>query len=104
MPQPRKLAPMPKVTIYTIDWCPYCSSAMALLKRKGADFNEINLSGKSHERAELALKAGGLTTVPQIWIDGRYVGGADALSKIVAQPVVANPERGRCSISPGAIG
>ncbi len=70
---------MPKVTIYTIDWCPYCSSAKALLKRKGADFDEINLSGKSHERAELAQKAGGLTTVPQIWIGNVHVGGCDDL-------------------------
>lgn len=70
---------MPKVTIYTIDWCPYCSSAMALLKRKGADFEEINLSGKSRERSELARKAGGRTTVPQIWIGDTHVGGCDDL-------------------------
>lgn len=70
---------MPKVTIYTTAWCPYCSSAKALLKRKGVAFEEIDLSGRSRERAELAVRAGGLTTVPQIWIGERHVGGCDDL-------------------------
>ena len=39
-------------------------------------------------------------TVPQIWIDGNYVGGADALSKIIQKRVEPNPDRGQCSMSP----
>ena len=42
-------------------------------------------------------------TVPQIWINGKYVGGADALSEIVHRDVEPNPDRGQCSISPGIL-
>ena len=40
-------------------------------------------------------------TVPQIWLDGRYVGGADELSRLLDAEVEPNPDRGRCSLSPG---
>jgi glutaredoxin len=40
-------------------------------------------------------------TVPQIWINGEYVGGADALSEILHRGVEPNPDRGQCSLSPG---
>jgi len=70
---------MPAITIYTKGWCPYCSAAKTLLKEKGAAFTEIDIEVKPEKRAEMIQKAGGRTTVPQIFIDDRHVGGCDDL-------------------------
>lgn len=70
---------MPKVVIYTRDWCGYCDAARRLLQSKNVPFEEINLTGKPAEREELVEMAGGQTTVPQIFIDDAHVGGCDDL-------------------------
>jgi glutaredoxin 3 len=70
---------MPPVTIYTKAWCPYCSAAKDLLDRKGIAFDEIEISGKPAARDEMMAKAGGRSTVPQIFIGARHVGGCDDL-------------------------
>jgi glutaredoxin 3 len=70
---------MPKVVIYTRDWCGYCDAARRLLASKNIAFEEINLTGKPAEREELAELAGGSTTVPQIFIGDMHVGGCDEL-------------------------
>jgi glutaredoxin 3 len=70
---------MPKITIYTTSLCPYCHMAKQLLKQKGASFEEIDVGGKPTLRQEMTGKAGGRTTVPQIWIGERHVGGCDDL-------------------------
>jgi len=70
---------MPKIVIYTTRFCPYCQRAKRLLAHKGATFEEIDVSGDWEARAKLAQKAGGLTTVPQIWIGDSHVGGSDEL-------------------------
>ncbi|HST94496.1 MAG TPA: glutaredoxin 3 [Microvirga sp.] len=70
---------MPAITIYTKGWCPYCSAAKTLLKEKGAAFTEIDIEVKPEKRAEMIQKAGGRTTVPQIFIDDRHMGGCDDL-------------------------
>jgi glutaredoxin 3 len=70
---------MPKIVIYTTRFCPYCQRAKRLLAHKGAPFEEIDVSGDWEARAKLAQKAGGLTTVPQIWIGDSHVGGSDEL-------------------------
>ena len=70
---------MPKVEIYTQPWCPYCSRALNLLKEKGVAFEEIDAPGGSPARAEARKRAGGLTSVPQIFIDGAHIGGSDEL-------------------------
>jgi glutaredoxin 3 len=70
---------MPKIVIYTTRFCPYCLRAKRLLSHKGAAFEEIDVSGDWEARAKLAQKAGGLTTVPQIWIGETHVGGSDEL-------------------------
>lgn len=70
---------MAKVTIYTTPICPYCLMAKQLLARKGATYEEINVAGKPALRSELQVKSGGQTTVPQIWIGERHVGGCDDL-------------------------
>lgn len=70
---------MPKVTVYTTRYCPYCHMAKELLRKKGViAFEEINVSAREL-RAEMSAKAGGRYTVPQIWIGDRHVGGCDDL-------------------------
>lgn len=69
---------MPPVEIYTTRWCPYCHAAKALLKRKGVDFKEINVSG-GEERQAMIERAHGRYTVPQIFIGKVHVGGCDEL-------------------------
>jgi len=70
---------MPKVVIYTTPYCPYCHMAKELLARKGAAFDEIDVSRQARLRSEMSEKAGGRSTVPQIWIGERHVGGCDDL-------------------------
>ena len=70
---------MPKITIYTTPYCPYCHRAKRLLAQKNAAFEEIDVSGDCDAREKLAEMAGGLTTVPQIWIGDLHVGGSDEL-------------------------
>ncbi len=70
---------MPRIEIYTQPWCPFCSRAVNLLTKKGAAFEEINAPHGSAERATATARSGGRTTVPQIFIDGRHVGGCDDL-------------------------
>lgn len=70
---------MATIEIYTKAFCPYCHRAKALLDRKGAAFEEIDISLGGPRRGEMIDRAGGRTTVPQIFIDGRHVGGCDDL-------------------------
>lgn len=67
------------ILIYTKDWCPYCADAKALLNQKGANFIEIDLMKEPGRRDEMVAKAGGRTSVPQIFIGGVHVGGCDDL-------------------------
>ncbi|MCJ2070347.1 glutaredoxin 3 [Methylobacterium sp. J-030] len=70
---------MQPVTIYTTAWCPYCSAAKSLLKEKGVVFQEIDVERVQGARATMIEKAGGRTSVPQIFVGGRHVGGCDDL-------------------------
>ena len=70
------------VTIYTTMFCPYCVRAKRLLGRKGVAFEEIAVDGDRDRRAEMIARAAGRRTVPQIFIDGRHVGGADELADL----------------------
>ena len=70
---------MPDVEIYTQPWCPYCERAVHILTGKGAAFHEINAPHGSAEREESVHRSGGRTTVPQIFIGGKHVGGCDDL-------------------------
>ena len=73
---------MVKVEVYTTPFCPYCQSAKALLKRKGVTFEEIDAPHGSSARRNAVARSGGRSTVPQIFIDGRSIGGFDDLSAL----------------------
>lgn len=70
---------MADVIIYATRFCPYCISAKKLLRHKGVAFTEIDVTFDPALRAEMTKKAGGRHTVPQIFINGRHVGGCDDL-------------------------
>lgn len=69
---------MAQIEIYTQPWCPYCSQAVALLKQKGVEFQEIDAPNGSPRRKEANARSG-RTSVPQIFVDGRHLGGCDDL-------------------------
>ena len=68
-----------KVEIYTKDWCPYCTRAQRLLAESGAEVVEYQVDLGGEKKAEMIQRAGGRTTVPQIFIDNRHIGGCDDL-------------------------
>jgi len=70
---------MAKVEIYTKAFCPYCTHALALLKNKAADYNEIKIDGDMAMRSAMIERSNGSYTVPQIFIDDVHVGGCDEL-------------------------
>jgi glutaredoxin 3 len=70
---------MQPIEIYTTRYCPYCSSAKALLKRKGAPFTEIDIAANWERRDEMIERANGRSVVPQIFIGPTHLGGSDEL-------------------------
>lgn len=70
---------MADILIYTKGYCPYCAAAKDLLDQKGQSFREVDVTGRPAEQRAMAEKAGGRSTVPQIFIDGRHIGGCDDL-------------------------
>lgn len=70
---------MQPVTIYTKPFCPFCVRALALLKEKGADVNEISAAFNRDMREEMIARSGGKRTYPQIFIGETHIGGCDEL-------------------------
>ena len=70
---------MANVEIYTGMMCGYCVAAKRLLKKKGVEFTEIDVTWKPGKRAEMMERAKGRHSVPQIFIDNEPVGGCDDL-------------------------
>jgi glutaredoxin 3 len=73
---------MAKVEIYSTMWCGYCARARALLQRKGVAFEDFDVDADGDKRDEMIQRAGGRRTVPQIFIDGRHIGGSDELAAL----------------------
>ncbi len=76
---------MAKIEIYTTPICGYCARAKSLLRSKGAAFQEFNVMGDGAKREEMMQRAGGRHTVPQIFIDGKHVGGCDDLYELESE-------------------
>ncbi|MEH3106725.1 MAG: glutaredoxin 3 [Sphingomonas fennica] len=73
---------MPQIEIYTKMMCPYCSRAKALLDKKGAAYQEHDITMGGPKRQEMLARANGKTTVPQIFIGETHVGGSDDLAAL----------------------
>jgi len=67
------------IEVYSGDFCPYCTKAKSLLKKKGLEFSEYNVKRDIKRQAEMAERAPGARTIPQIFINNRHVGGCDDL-------------------------
>ena len=74
---------MTEIIIYTTPVCPYCVKAKDLLKRKGQSvFNEIDVSKSDEARESMMSKSVGRRSVPQIFINGKHIGGCDDLYEL----------------------
>jgi glutaredoxin 3 len=76
---------MARVEIYTKMFCPYCARAKRLLSDKGVTAEEYDITLGGLKRDEMLGRANGRHTVPQIFIDGRHVGGSDDLAALEAR-------------------
>ncbi|WP_250311148.1 glutaredoxin 3 [Rickettsia endosymbiont of Oedothorax gibbosus] len=71
------------VIIYTLTHCPYCTKAKKLLNQKNISYEEIIVDNyNERQRLELQHKASGQLTLPQIFINGKHIGGCDALYEL----------------------
>jgi glutaredoxin 3 len=67
-----------EVKVYTTQTCPYCYSAKALLKKRDVPYEEIDVS-RDDEKRRWLVEVSKMRTVPQIFIDGKPIGGSDEL-------------------------
>ena len=74
-----ELRPVPRIEIYTKQFCSYCVRAKRLLEAKGREFEEYPIDFDAGKRREMIQRANGRTTVPQIFIGDRHIGGCDDL-------------------------
>lgn len=72
---------MPRVVIYTTNYCPYCFRAKALLCSKTVEFEEIDVTDDPERRAEME-RLSGRRTVPQIFINDQSIGGYDEAQRL----------------------
>ena len=88
----------PRILVYSTPFCGYCAAAKRLLTAKGAQYTEIDVMMDPERRQEMLAKSGGRRTVPQIFIDGRHIGGFDELNALDKagglDPLLAAPPSG----------
>lgn len=75
---------VPKIDIYSKFACPFCVRAKQLLKHKGAEYNEFDITMGGAKREEMLARAPNARTVPQIFIGDTHVGGSDELAALEA--------------------
>ncbi|WP_417844687.1 glutaredoxin 3 [Thalassospira sp.] len=76
---------MAKIEVYATDWCPYCKRARKLLDEKNADYDVIDVMMEPRRKREMMDRAGGKTSVPQIFINDEHIGGCDELMALNAR-------------------
>lgn len=70
---------MAHVTVYYRDFCPYCTRAISLLRKKGTDFEKINAGMDAEKKREMIQRSNGARTFPQIFINDEHIGGCDEM-------------------------
>lgn len=73
---------MSNILIYTRKFCPYCTAAKELLKSKGLNYIEKDVEKDPSALEEMLSKSEGQTTVPEIFINGKFIGGFNNLSAL----------------------
>ncbi len=81
---------MPKVTVYTTTYCPYCVRAKELLKRRGIAFEEIQVNEDDDAQWEALYERSKMRTVPQIFAGERLIGGYTDLAALDSQDQLAS--------------
>lgn len=76
---------MHSVVLYGREDCEYSAAAKDLLQQHGIAFDEIDVATDPHKMSEMIRRAGGRHTTPQIFIDGRHIGGCDELRRLADQ-------------------
>ena len=76
---------MAKIELYYPDFCGFCARAERLLQSKNVDYKRINIWEVDGAKEEMVQRSGGRTTVPQVFIDGKHVGGSDDLFALESQ-------------------
>ena len=66
-----------EVVLYTTSWCGFCARARRLFTQKGVPFTDIDVEHVQGARDEMRARSGGRNSVPQVFIDGRHIGGYD---------------------------
>jgi len=70
---------MAKIEVYSGQYCAFCMRAKSLLKQRQLEFVEYDVQAEPERRAEMAERAPGARTIPQIFINDRHIGGCDEL-------------------------
>jgi glutaredoxin 3 len=70
-----------KVTVYTLDYCPYCERAKALLKQRGIPFEEVRVAEDDDAKWAELYKRSGMRTMPQIFSGEKLIGGYTELAE-----------------------
>lgn len=70
---------MAKIEIYTLNYCPYCKKAKALLSELGKEFTEFDITDNEDDAIENLYERTGRSTVPQIFVNDKFIGGCDDL-------------------------
>jgi glutaredoxin 3 len=70
---------VPKITVYSGPFCPYCTKAKALLDKKNVSYEDFNVKEDSVKFDEMLSRSNGRKTIPQIFINGQHIGGCDDL-------------------------
>ena len=73
---------MAKVTVYTMDYCPYCERAKKLLGSRGIPFTEVRVAEEDDAKWDELFQKSGLRTMPQIFADERVIGGYSDLAAL----------------------
>ena len=75
---------MGKLLLYTIQGCPYCSTARNLLNTNKIDYEEVDITpDSSNWRDKLQKMSGGERSVPQVYVDSKYMGQDDELKELI---------------------
>ncbi len=76
---------MAKIEVYSSFLCGYCARAKSLLESKGVAYDDLDVFTDPGKRQEMIERAGGRTSVPQIFIGGQHIGGCDELYALERQ-------------------
>lgn len=78
------------VTVYTMEYCPYCKNAKELLKRRGIAFTETMVPDDDEAQWDALFKRSGMKTMPQIFHGDKLIGGYQELAKLDGQDQLAS--------------